>query len=201
VVQASTSALDVEAVMTAVRAFDTGGANLRTGKYEDAVRDFEEAYAALKVPQLLHNVGASLYMQGKRDGDAAAYRRAAETYTRYLAIDPIAPGVASAITAINGEVARLEAGGARDTPSPEIQRLPDPELRGFVLLISEPPGATVYVDDVTKGPMGTTPWAGTLEGKHTIHIAKPGLGQADNEITFDPHKFLLLKVELASKSK
>jgi hypothetical protein len=196
VVEAATSRLDITTFKKALPAFDEGERSYRTQKYDDAERSFEEAYAALRVPQLLANIGASLYMKAKRDGDAATYRRAADAYTRYLASDPMAPGIAEAIEAITGEVERLEGGGARDAPSPAIRELANPEVRGFAVLISNPSDATVYVDDVSRGPVGTTPWAGTLGGEHTIYTAKPGYRQSVLTFTFNRHKPMVVNALL-----
>lgn len=195
---AAASRLDTTSVRAAAIAFDEGGDSFGRGAYDAAARSFEQGYAALKVPQMLYDEGASLYMVGKRDGDAASYRRAADLYTRYLASDPIAPGVADAIEAIEGEVARLEGGGAREARSPAIQTLPDPEIRGFVVLTSDPSEATVYVDDPARGPIGTTPWSGTLDGDHKLYIAKPGHSRFEYPVTFDRHRFLVLNAELTA---
>ncbi len=192
-VEGSTSQLDVASLKRANMAFDEGRTSFRAGKYDDAARSFEGGYAALKAPQMLFNAGASYYMTAKRDGDASRYRRAAERYTSYLASDPIAPGVADAIESINLEAARLEAGGDRTAPSPAIRSATDPLLRGLLVVISDPPGATVYVDDPAKGPVGTTPWSGTLDGKHTIYLAKPDYTQMEYASTYDAHEFLVFR--------
>ena len=196
-VAAPSSRLDVTSIGKAVASFDQGNVSFRSGAYDEAAKSFEDTYAALKVPQALYNRGASFFMKAKRDGDAPSYRRAAESYTQYLASDPMAPGVGSAIEAINLEADRLEAGGDRHSPSPAIQSLVDPDLRGFVLFVSEPTESTVYVDDIAKGPVGTTPWSGTLDGTHTIYLAKPGYKQLEQTGTYDRQKLMVLRGVLA----
>jgi predicted Ser/Thr protein kinase len=195
VAKATVSQLDVESLRPAVIAFDNGRAMFRAVNYDEAVTHFQDGYAALKAPQFLHNLGAAYFMKAKRDGDAASYRRATELYTQYLASDPIAPGLAEAIDAMAIEIARLDAGGDR-SPSAAIRNIAEPQVRGFLLFNSIPDGATVYIDDPTKGPVGTTPWVGTLEGKHVIYIAKPGFKTVQHVDTFDPTKFSMMHAML-----
>jgi hypothetical protein len=66
-----------------------------------------------------------------------------------------------------------------------------------VLFASEPPGATVYVDDVAKGPIGTTPWAGTLSGTHTVLFAKPGYFKLEHKADFTPQRVVVQHVVLS----
>ncbi len=194
VVEAPVSTLEVFSLRPALGAFDDGELGFAAEKYDEAAQSYERAHTDLKVPQLLYNVGACFYMKGKRDGDVAAYRRATELYTQYLASDPIAPGVAAAVDAIRAEIARIEGGGAR---TPSGIHLDDPKPRGFVLLISNPAGATVYVDDPAKGPIGTTPWSGTLDGPHTIFIAKPGYTGIERTNDYHRSKLLVIQATLA----
>jgi len=45
--------------------------------------------------------------------------------------------------------------------------------------------------------VGTTPWSGTLDGTHTIYLAKPGYKQLEQTGTYDRHKFMALRGVLA----
>jgi hypothetical protein len=57
-------------------------------------------------------------------------------------------------------------------------------LRTNVSVESDPPGATVYVDDATDSPVGTTPWRGTLApGAHTIVLRAVGYVKATRKVT------------------
>jgi hypothetical protein len=46
--------------------------------------------------------------------------------------------------------------------------------------------------------VGTTPWSGTLDGTHTIYLAKPGYKQLEKKGTYDRHKFMMLRGVLTS---
>jgi len=45
--------------------------------------------------------------------------------------------------------------------------------------------------------VGTTPWSGTLDGTHTIYLAKPSYKQLEQTGTYDRHKFMALRGVLA----
>ena len=198
-VAGATSALDIASLKLAQQAFELGSQSFLARKYDDAAQRFSDAYLSLRVPQVLYDQGASLYMKAKRDGDAASYRRAAELYRQYLAIDPIDRDISEAVEAIGVEASRLEAGGERGIASPEIRALADPEIRGFALLISSPPGATVYIDDPAKGPFGVTPWAGTLDGAHEVSIAKSGFDPVVRTHPFDKHRVMVISALLVTR--
>ena len=48
------------------------------------------------------------------------------------------------------------------------------DKEGIVSIESNPQGADIYVDSKNGTPIGKTPWAGKLEGKHTLYLAKEG---------------------------
>jgi predicted Ser/Thr protein kinase len=185
VVEGAASSLDIGKLQSALQAFDQASLDVAGGEYAAAAAGFEKAYAALAVPQIVYDVGVSHHLQGKRDHDAAAYARAVDAYTRYLSTDPMAPGLAE-------QIAVLERGNPA-----EIAALGEPRLRGFVLLISEPSGATVYVDDESKGPVGVTPWSGMLSGEHEILIAQRGYHLIRKRVAADPTRAMVLSAVLA----
>ncbi|MDJ0761624.1 MAG: PEGA domain-containing protein [Myxococcota bacterium] len=46
---------------------------------------------------------------------------------------------------------------------------------GYLSVVTDVPGAKVYIDDKSIGPVGTTPWSNVLPaGEHTLWIEKPG---------------------------
>ncbi len=207
VVEGAASALDVTRLQPAMQAFDGALVDLAKGRPDAAAHGFRDAYASMQVPQLLFDLGISLTMQGKRDGDPRAYAGAVDAFTRYATIDPMAPGIDEMIRTIELEIERLEqahpgtTGPTHAAPSPAMTRLAIPVVRGFALVLSEPPGATIYVDDQSKGPFGVTPWSGTLDGEHRILIAKRGFHVLDHPISADPSKGLVLQVTLAPESE
>ena len=94
------SGLDVTALQDAQVAFNHAQNDFLQGQYNRAARGFHDAFAAAHAPQFLYDAGVSYFMKGMRDGDAGAYRSAVDAYTRYLASDPIAPGVAETIAVV-----------------------------------------------------------------------------------------------------
>ena len=54
---------------------------------------------------------------------------------------------------------------------------------GFLRLVTEPPGAQVYIDDRDAGPVGTTPFQAPLPiGTHRVWIERPGYEPLETEI-------------------
>src|SRR5438477_429555 len=81
----------------------------------------------------------------------------------------------------------------RPPVSDEVKKLGDVPVRGLIVIESEPQNATIYLDDKKKGPFGTTPWSGTLEGEHKVIIEKRGYQVSDSTISADPTKLFVLR--------
>lgn len=84
-------------------------------------------------------------------------------------------------------------------PSPEMAALEEVELRGLVVIESQPPGAFIYVDSKKKKPLGKTPWHGALEGAHTIYIERKGFEPAKRKVKPTSDKLLVLFFGLAEE--
>src|SRR5262245_28335793 len=165
--------------------FDKAQTDYLQGKFDEAAKGFQEAYAARPFPQFLYNVGASYHMKGKKGSDVEAYGKAVTFYKRYLTEEPNAGDkakVEKAIGVLEAEVKRLKepsttpgsgsgsgsAAAPQQTPSQEVQNLGDVKVRGLVVIITEPQNATIYLDDKKKGAFATTPWSGSIEGEHKL---------------------------------
>jgi hypothetical protein len=207
----------VDALKKAQSAFDQAQLDYLQGKYDEAAKGFQDAYAARQFPQFLYNVGASFHMKGKKASDPEAYQKAVEAYRHYLTDDPKAadkPKVEKAIGVLEAEIKRIkEQGGTGSgsaagsgaaappaTPSQEVQQLGDVKVRGLVVIESEPANATIYVDDKRKGSFATTPWSGTLEGDHKIIIEKRGYTVVEKTISADPTKLFVLFGAMSQQS-
>jgi hypothetical protein len=200
---------DADALKKAQASFDAAQTNYLQGKFDEAAAGFQEAYAARPFPQFLYNVGASFHMKGKKESSAAAYKKAVEAYKRYLAEEPGATDkakVEKAIGVLEDEIKRLEgagagsgAGSAAAPPSQEVQNLGDVKVRGLVVIVTEPQGATVYLDDKKKGPFQTTPWSGSLEGEHKLIIEKQGYKRIESTISADPTKLVQVISSMAQE--
>ena len=214
VISAATAhAQPADALKRAQTAFDQAQIDYLQGKYDDAAKGFEDAYAARQFPQFLYNVGAAHHMKGKQASDVEAYAKAVEYYRKYLAADPQAgdkPKVEKAIGVLEAEIQRIKAAGQPPpgggsaapppaTPSQEVQSLGDAKIRGLVVIESEPQNATIYLDDKKKGAFGTTPWSGTLEGEHKVIIEKRGFMVSESTVAADPSKLFVLRAVLGKE--
>jgi len=195
-----------DALKKAQASFDQAQSDYLQGKYDEAAQGFQEAYGARPFPQFLYNVGASFHMKGKKTSDVVAYGKAVEFYKRYLKEEPNAsdkPKVEKAIGVLEAEIKRIQelsaqqgsAAGSGSAAAPvaawaEVQSLGDVKVRGLVVIITEPQGATVYLDDKKKGAFATTPWSGSIEGEHKLIIEKQGYKPVDTVISADPTKLI-----------
>jgi len=211
--QADTPAPAADALKKAQSAFDQAQVDYLGGKYDEAAKGFQDAYAARAFPQFLYNVGASYHMKGKRTSEPEAYEKAVEFYKKYLAEDPEAADkakVEKAIGVLEAEIKRIKDAKAQaganagsgsaasaQTPSQEVQQLGDVKVRGLVVIDCEIKQATIYLDDKKKGAFGTTPWSGSLEGEHKIIIEKRGYKPVETTISADPTKLVSFYASMA----
>ncbi len=204
------SAQSADALKKAQSSFDEAQVDYLQGKYDEAAKGFQEAYAARPFPQFLYNIGASFHMKGKKGSDLASYEKAVEFYKKYLAEDQQAADrakVEKTVGVLEAEIQRLKtpvnagsgAGSAEitATPSQEVQQLGDVKVHGLVIIESEPAGATIYQDDKKNGKFNVTPWSGTLDGEHKIILEKRGYKVAETSITADPSKLFVLRVVMS----
>jgi tetratricopeptide (TPR) repeat protein len=197
-----------DALKKAQAAFDQAQIDYLQGKYDEAAKGFQDAFAARDFPQFLYNAGACFHMKGKRDGSAESYTAAIGFYRRYIEVDPKAadrPKVEKAIAVLEAEIKRLKEqqpppAGTPATPSADVQSLGDAKPRSLVVIESEPQGATIYVDDRKKGPFGQTPWSGPLEGTHKVIIEKRGFMVSESEVAGDPNKLFVLRAVLGKEN-
>jgi PEGA domain len=210
-------AQNADALKKAQTAFDQAQVDYLQGKYDDAAKEFQEAYSAREFPQFLYNVGACFHMKGKKGGDVTSYQKAVDYYKQYLAKDPQATDkakVEKAIAILEAEIKRIGAatppptgsGAGSATPPPteppsqEVQQLGDVKVRGLIVVESEPQNATIYLDDKKKGPFATTPWSGTIEGEHKIIIEKRGYMVSESTISADPSKLFVLRAVMSQEN-
>jgi len=212
-------AQDADALRKAQASFDQAQTDYLQGKYDEAAKEFQEAYAARPFPQFLYNVGAAFHMKGKKSSDVEAYSKAVEFYKKYLSEEPTAtdkPKVEKAIGVLETEIKRLKeaatagagsgsgsgsgSAAAPPAPSQEVQSLGEVKVRGLVVIESEPQGATIYLDDTKKGAFATTPWSGSLDGEHKIMLEKKGYRPTDTTIIADSQKLIVFKAGMSQDS-
>jgi len=199
------------ALQAAQAAFNDGQVAFLSGNFDDAATKFKAAYDARPFPQFLYNVAASYHRKGKAKNDADSYDEAVKYYKRYLDEDKKAQDrakVEKTIGVLEAESKRLravkppEGGGTAPpvtAPSKEVQQLGDVAMRGLVVIESSPQGATIYLDGKSKGPFGTTPWSGTLEGEHGITVEKRGYKIGEKRLAADPSKLLVVSFVLSEE--
>jgi hypothetical protein len=213
----------VDALKKAQSSFDQAQIDYLQGKYDDAAREFQDAYNARAFPQFLYNVGAAFHMKGKKASDPEAYQKAVDAYRKYLAEDVQAVDkekIQKAITVLEAEIARIKAqpavanpgaGSGSDgagsaaavpasPPSQEIEQLGDVKVRGLFVIESDPAGATIYLDDKRKGAFATTPWSGSLDGEHKVIIEKRGFTVVEKTISADPTKLFVFSASMSQQS-
>ena len=197
-----------DALKKAQAAFDQAQIDYLQGKYDDAAKGFQEAFAARDFPQFLYNTGAAFHMKGKKTSDPVAYESAVEYYKKYLDKDPQAGDkakVEKAIGVLEAEIKRLKANpqnvgsnAGSAAPSAEVQQLGDVKVRGLIVVESEPSNASIYIDKKDK-EFAKTPWSGTLEGEHKIIIEKRGYKVAEKVVSADPSKLFVLSAVMAQE--
>jgi hypothetical protein len=200
-------AQSADALKKAQAAFDQAQLDYVQGKYDEAAKGFQDAYAARPFPQFLYNVAASFHMKGKKTSDVPSYKQAVDYYKKYLAEEqnaPDKPKVEKTIGILEAEIKRIEGGGTgtgagpdAGAPSQDVQQLGDVKVRGLVVIETNVRNATIYLDDPKKPPWGQTPWSGELEGTHHIYFEKRGFQPAESTIAADPNKLVEVIVSMS----
>jgi hypothetical protein len=78
--------------------------------------------------------------------------------------------------------------------------LPTIGTKGLVIIDSKPAGATIYLDDKSKGTFATTPWQGSLEPKPVkLILEAQGFKPEEREITPRKDKVVELYIALSEQ--
>jgi tetratricopeptide (TPR) repeat protein len=184
-----------ESLRRAEVAYNKGVAAFGAQRYDEAATLFEDAYAARAFPEFLYNLGAAYYMKGRTTSDIEAYKKCVDYYTRYLRELPDADdkaSIQSIIAVLEKEIERLAANPTEVTPSAEVEKLGDADVRGLVVIETDPGNANIYIDSKKKGPIGKTPWSGSITGSHTIMVERLGYKPMEKLIAPDPSKLLVI---------
>lgn len=200
--------------------FEAGQDFYDKGEYEKAAAAFLAAYEVKPFAAFLYNAAVA-YEKGKK------YESAVEMFRRYLAEDPKAQDRAQVEKRIAALEADLKAAAAVPPPPPpgdvpasqpsdgstgsavpppppppapsKVETLPEARPKGIVVIESKPPGATIYLDSKKKGPIGVTPWNGSLEGEHTVFLESKGYKSEKKKIHPSSDKLLQLYVALSEE--
>lgn len=178
-----------ESLNKAREAFDSGQRLFQEEKFAEAALKFKEAYEARPFAQFLFNIGACNEKDNK-------YPEAIEYYDRYIAAKPGDADVAKTqlrIKALRKAIEEISTSGADpEQPTEAMKNLEQIEIRGLVVIESEPQGADIYLDSRESTPLSKTPWNGTLTGEHLVIIERKGYKPLERTIRPDPNKLLVL---------
>jgi tetratricopeptide (TPR) repeat protein len=150
-------------------------------QWDDAAAKFLSAYEKKPFSSFLFNAAVAFEKAKKLD-------RAIDFFQRYLGKDPQARDAAEVKTRIESLKAMLAppppVASKTEKAPPPAAVLPTIGTKGLVIMESKPDGATIYLDDKSKGTFATTPWQGSLEPKPVklIFEAK-GFKPEEREIT------------------
>jgi hypothetical protein len=165
--------------------------------WDDAAAKFLSAYDKKPFSSFLFNAAVALEKAKKLD-------RAVDMFQRYLDKDPQARDAADVKTRIESLKALLAppppaAKTADKAPAPAAV-LPTIETKGLVIIESKPTGATIYLDDKSKGIFATTPWQGSLEPKPVKLIFEAqGFKSEEREISPRTDKVVEIYIALSEQ--
>ena len=165
--------------------FDAAKGLFDKGDYAGAADAFLSAYAAKPFAAFLFNAAVA-YEKAKN------LPKAIEMFRLYLQKDPKAADredVEKRIIAHEIELERKTSAPSATQPAAPAAALPDVKTKGLVFIDSKPPGASIYLDNKLKPPIGVTPWHGELEGKHLIIIEMRGFKTAKEQISATTGEF------------
>lgn len=181
----STAQAQDESLNRARDAFDSGQDLFQAGKYAEAAEKFKAAYEARPFSQFLFNIGACYEK-------ANDYSTALDYYGQYLKANPAkedADKTKKRIAALTKAVDEIKAGtGDPAQPAEAVKNLDNIAIRGFVVIESDPQGASIYLDNTDGEPLAKTPWNGSFDGQHVVIIERKGNKSAEKTIRPDPNK-------------
>lgn len=189
--------------------FNTAQGLFQQGNYEAAAKSFKDAYDARSLPPFLFNIGASYEKLAKKNpSELGNWKKAIKYYKKYLKKAPKATdskSIKERIKVLEGELKRLrkEVEKAQEPKevkaSDKVEKLEEVAIRGIVVIESEPAGASIYLDDKSKGAIAKTPWSGPLEGEHTIYLVRQGYREYEMTLAPSPDKLMVIKAALAQQ--
>jgi hypothetical protein len=170
-------------------AFEEAQALYAKEQFGEAAAKFMVAFDKKPFSSFLFNAAVA-YEKGKLLDKAIA------TFQRYIEVDPQARDAAEVkarIESLKAVVAPPAAGKPAETPA---QVLPAIATKGLVIIESKPAGASIYLDDKSKGAFAKTPWQGSLEPRpFKLLIEAKGYKPEEREI--NPRTDRILEVYIS----
>jgi hypothetical protein len=169
-----------DAHAAAVDHFEKGKKLGEVGRYEDSIKEFEEAYLLEPLPDILLNIALNHRYLKHLD-------KAIELYQRYLRLKPDAANrkeVEKLIAELEKERAAAAAAAAAAAKGSGDGKSPPPSGTGRVTISCDPAGARL-----SEGgkPLGEAPVVIELEpGSHILHFEYPGFSPKDVGVFVEP---------------
>jgi tetratricopeptide (TPR) repeat protein len=156
VARAEEAAAPDPALQEAKAAFEEAQVLYTQNLFEEAASKFMTAFDKKPFSSFLFNAAVA-YEKAK------LYGKAISAFQRYIETDPQARDAVE----VKGRIDTLKAVLAppvEGTPVEKpVQVLPAIATKGLVIIESKPSGASIYLDDKSKGVFARTPWQGSLE--------------------------------------
>jgi hypothetical protein len=159
--------------------FNAGAQAYGAGKYADAVRSFEQAYALAPRPTVLFSLAQAERKDFLDRPDANTLHHAIAHYKEYLQVVPSGGRRTEAEDAKNDLEARL----ARLDPKDAAPTTPAEKRKPRVTVFSPTPNVQVTIDG--SAPSDLPYFADLLPGKHKVRVFGEGYFDAEQEISGD----------------
>jgi len=173
--------------------FDKAERAYRTGNYDVAIAEYQQAYDAKPVPALLFNIAQSYRKRYTVGGQVPDLRRAIEVFRAYLRDDPRTPQretVEKILAELKATLAEAEARG-RAPPAP-LESVPTPVPRslgpGRLVVHANVPNAEVWLGDGTLGPAPNEMVAAA--GVHRLRVERRGYATWTAQVELHPDETL-----------
>jgi hypothetical protein len=165
-------------------------------QFEDAAGKFLTAYDKKPFSSFLFNAAVAYEK-------ALQYQKAIDSFQKYIEVDPGARDAAEVkgrIESLKGVLAAAAGTKPEEKAVAAAQVLPAIATKSLVIIDSKPPGASVYLDDKSKGVFAVTPWQGSLEPRPVkLILEAKGFKPEERQVVPRPDKILEVYIALSEQ--
>ena len=179
------------ALQEAKAAFEEAQTLYTKDQFEDAAAKFLAAYDKKPFSSFLFNAAVAYEK-------ALQYQKAIDSFQKYIEVDAEARDaveVKARVESLKGVLAAA-AGKKPEDKAAAAQVLPAIATKSLVIIDSKPAGASVYLDDKSKGVFAVTPWQGSLEPR-PVKLLLEAKGFKPEERQIVPRADKILEVYIA----
>ena len=179
------------ALQEAKAAFEEAQTLYTKDQFEDAAAKFLAAYDKKPFSSFLFNAAVAYEK-------ALQYQKAIDSFQKYIEVDTEARDAAEVKARIESLKGVLAAAASKkpEEKTAAAQVLPAIATKSLVIIDSKPPGASVYLDDKSKGVFAVTPWQGSLEPR-PVKLILEAKGFKPEERQVVPRTDKILEVYIA----